>query len=115
MAIIHPTAVVDPKAELAEDVQVGPWAWIGPEVRIGAGTCVGQRVSIDGNTTIGVNCRFGNGAVVGSDPQDLKFRGEPTSVRIGDNTIVREYATVNRATGEGNVTSVGNRCFFDGV
>ncbi len=112
MTTIHPTAIVDPKAELASDVTVGPWAWVGPGARIGQGCSIGPRATVDGITVLGRGCRLETGAVVGTPPQDLKYRGEASEVRIGDETIVREYATINRATGEGQATIVGRNCFL---
>ena len=108
MSKIHPTAIVDPQAELAEGVEVGPWAWIGPRVRLGPDCRIGPRVLIDGNTRLGRGCRVGNGAVVGTEPQDLKYHGEPTQVRIGDGVVIREFVTINRASGEGQATVLGN-------
>ena len=101
MAKIHPTAIVEPKAELAEGVEIGPWAWIGSDVRIGPESKIGPRVMIDGDTKLGSRCQVFNGAVIGTVPQDLKFRGESTKVRIGDETVIREFVTINRACGEG--------------
>ncbi len=112
MAIIHPTAIVDPKAELAPDVTVGPWAWVGPGARIGQGCVIGPRTMVDGKTILGRGCRLEAGVGVGTPPQDLKYRGEASEVRIGEGSIVREYATINRATGEGQATIVGRNCFL---
>jgi len=85
---IHETAIVDPLAEVGEGVEVGPWAIIGPRVRVGDGTTVGPRVLIERDTEIGEDCRLANGAVLGTDPQDLKYKGEPTVLRVGDRTVV---------------------------
>jgi len=112
MAKIHPTAIVDSKAELADDVEIGPWTWIGPQVRLGPGCRIGQRVLIDGDTHLGKDCQIANGAVIGTEPQDLKYGGEPTRVRIGDQVTIREFATINRATGEGRATVIGNNVFL---
>jgi len=108
MTQIHPTAIVDPKAELAEGVEIGPWAWIGPQVRLGPDCRVGPRVVIDGDTRLGRGCRIANGAVIGTEPQDLKYQGEPTQVRIGDDVSIREFVTINRACGEGQITALGS-------
>jgi len=105
---IHPTAIVNPQAQLASDVGVGAYSFIGPEVKIGTGTTIGMHCVVDNNTTIGKNCRVYTGAVVGSIPQDLKFKGEKSFLKIGDNNIIREYATLNLGTGEGGLTQIGN-------
>ena len=109
---IHPTAIVDPAAELGAGVTVGPWALIGPGVSIGDGTEVGPRVLIERDTTIGEDCFIANGAVLGTDPQDLKFKGEKTTLQIGDRTIVREFATLNRGTSASGTTVVGSDCLL---
>ena len=105
---IHNTAVVSKKAKLAEDVVVGPFAVIGDGVEIGSGTRVGNHAVIEGNTTIGKNCELFTGAVVGSRPQDLKYKGEKVYLEVGDNNIIREYCTLNPGTEEGGKTIVGN-------
>ena len=110
---VHPTAVVDPRAELADGVTVGPYAVIGPHVTVGARTVVGDHVLLDGWTTIGEDCRLFHGAVVGTPPQDLKFRdGMRSRVVLGDRTVVREFASVNRATGEDEATAVGSDVYL---
>jgi UDP-N-acetylglucosamine acyltransferase len=111
-AKIHETAIVDPGAELAPGVQVGPRAILGPNVRVGAGTEIGPGVLIERNTVIGEGCRIFQGAVLGSDPQDLKFEGEDTWLRIGDRTQIREYATLNRGTAYSGETVVGSDCLL---
>jgi len=108
MADIHPTAIVDPKAKLAETVKVGPYSFIGPNVFIDEGTVIGANCVIDGNTRIGKNCRIFTGAVIGSIPQDLKFKGEETFLEIGDNNIIREYVTINLGTKATGKTIIGN-------
>lgn len=109
--MIHSTAVIDSRAELAADVSVGPYSVIGPEVRIGAGTEVGAHAVLEGRVAIGVRCRIGHGALIGGMPQDLKYKGGvPVGVRIGDDTVIREYVTIHRATREGLDTSVGDHC-----
>lgn len=110
---IHPTAIVHPKARLADAVAVGPYAVIGEHVTIGAGTQVGSHCVVDGRTTLGESCRLFTGAVVGSIPQDLKYRGEETVLVIGDRNVIREYATINPGTeGGGGKTTIGSDCFF---
>jgi len=111
-AIIHPTAVIDPAAELDDGVEIGPYAVIGPHVRIGAGTRIHPHAVIDGHTTIGARCEIFPGAAIGLRCQDLKFRGETTYVRIGDETVVRECVTINSSTGEGSATVVGRNCLL---
>ncbi len=105
---IHPTAIVDKKAELAGDVEVGPYCFIGPSVKIGKGTTIGPHAVIDGYTTIGSGNRIFTGAVIGSITQDLKFKGERSYVRIGNNNIIREYVTINMGTDRDSSTVVEN-------
>lgn len=107
MDLIDPRAVVDAGASLAPDVHVGPFAVIGPGVSVGRGTRVESAAFIAKDTTIGEDCYIGHGAVLGTDPQDLKYRNERTFLTIGNGTTVREYATVHRATGEGCATAIG--------
>jgi UDP-N-acetylglucosamine acyltransferase len=97
MVTVHPTAIVSPRAELGDGVVVGPWCMIGDDVRIGAGTVLYSNVIVDGHTTIGANNRFFHSAVIGTNPQDLKYKGEPTAVEIGDDNTIREFVTVNRS------------------
>ena len=98
---IHPTAVIDPAARLADDVQVGAFTLIGPDVEIGAGTVVGPHCSIHGPTRIGRDNRFVGHAAIGGEPQDKKFAGERVELRIGDRNTIREFVTINRGTGTG--------------
>lgn len=105
---IHPTAIVEKKAQLADGVEVGPYCFIGPNVKIGAKTTIGASAVIDGYTTIGKGNRIFTGAVIGSITQDLKYKGEKSYVRIGDNNIIREYVTVNMGTAKDSSTIVGN-------
>lgn len=105
---IQSTAQIAPSAQLAEDVEVGHYAIIGPEVKIDAGTKVGEHCVITGKTTIGKNCRIFTAAVVGSIPQDLKYRGEKTEIIIGDNNVIREYVTINLGTAASGKTVIGN-------
>jgi UDP-N-acetylglucosamine acyltransferase len=109
MARIHPTAIVDPQAQLAGDVEVGPYAVIGPTVRIDAGTTIGAHAVIEGHTTIGRDNRIFQFASVGADPQDKKYKGEPTRLEIGDRNTFREFVTVNTGTTQdAGVTRVGS-------
>ncbi len=112
MTKIHPTALVDAEAQLGQDVQIGPYAIIEKKVQIGDGSTVGPHAVLAQGTTIGKNCKISPGAVLGTVPQDLKFNDEETFVVIGDNTTIREYATVNRATDYSYYTRVGNDCLL---
>ena len=105
---IQSTAQISPEASLAPDVEVGHYAVIGPQARIGGGTKIGAHCLITGDTTIGKNCRIFSGAVIGTIPQDLKYKGEKTKVIIGDNNIIREYATINLGTSASGQTVIGN-------
>jgi UDP-N-acetylglucosamine acyltransferase len=105
----HPTALVDPRAKVAEGVEVGPYSVVGPGVSIGAGTVVMNHATVIGRTTIGRNNTIYPYAVIGGKPQDLKYRGEDTEVVIGDGNTFREFVTVNiGTTGGGGVTRIGN-------
>jgi len=105
---IHQTAVVSPKAELGKDVVVGPYSVINDNVKIGDGTILGSHVLIDKWTTIGKDNKIFSGAIIGSESQDLKFTGEKSFVELGDNNIIREYVTINRATKPNGITKLGN-------
>jgi UDP-N-acetylglucosamine acyltransferase len=106
---IHPTAVVDPAAEIDNSVVIGPYSVIGPQVRIGAGTEIGPHCIIDGVTTIGRDNRFYRYCSIGGMPQDKKYGGEPTRLEIGDRNTVREFTTFNTGTvQDGGVTRLGN-------
>jgi UDP-N-acetylglucosamine acyltransferase len=109
---IHPTAIVDPSAEIGDDVEVGPWAMVGPRCVIGTGSQISARATLEQNVRLGERVRIGIGAVLGGDPQDLKYRGEETWVDIGDESVVREYATINRGTAHSITTRVGRNCFL---
>jgi UDP-N-acetylglucosamine acyltransferase len=110
--VIHRTALVDPGAQVGQDVSVGPFAIIGPDVVIGDQCQIAGHVVIERNTRLGRAVRVGYGSVLGSDPQDLKYRGEETWVEVGDGTIIREYCTINRGTPATGRTAVGQRCFI---
>lgn len=112
MAEIATSAVVDRHAELDTDVEIGPYAIIGPNVRIGTGTTVGALAILDGYTVIGEECRIFPHAAVGLEPQDLKYKGGKCWLHIGDRTVVREFATLNPATEEGDATRVGSDCLL---
>jgi UDP-N-acetylglucosamine acyltransferase len=113
MMEIHSTAVVGPGAELAAGVIIGPYACIGGNVKIGKGTVIGPHVSIEGHTEIGEGNRISPFASIGSPPQDVGYRGEETRVIIGDNNVIREYVTINRATTKQDcVTRIGNENYI---
>ena len=108
---IHPTAIVDEQATLAEDVTVGPYAIIGPDVTLSAGVRVGSHAVVNGPTTIGKETVIFSHAVIGGDAQDLKFKGEEAFLQIGERNTFREFATVNRGT-MGGTTTIGNDNLF---
>jgi len=109
---IHPTAIVSKKAKLADGSRVGPYSIIGDNVVIGLSTKVGAHCVIEGNTTIGRSCEIFTGAVIGSKPQDLKYKDEKSFLELGDNNVIREYCTFNPGTQEGSKTVVGNNNLF---
>jgi UDP-N-acetylglucosamine acyltransferase len=107
---IHPTAIIDPSAVLGNGVEVGPLSYIGPNCRVGDGSKLFSHAVLQENVILGEGCEVSPGAVLGGKPQDMKFKGEETFVRIGNGSVIRECVTVNRASGEGNETVVGERC-----
>jgi UDP-N-acetylglucosamine acyltransferase len=109
---VHPTALIDPSAELAPGVVVGAPPPVGPHMRVGARTRIGSHVLIERDTTVGEECTLHQGAVLGTDPQDLKYMGEPTVLVVGDRTVIREYASLNRGTIASGVTRVGSDCML---
>lgn len=108
---IHKTAIIGDGARIHEAAEIGPYVIIGANVEVGAGTTIGAHAVIDGHTKIGSDCRIFPGASIGLEPQDLRYKGEPTGVIIGNKVIIREYATIHRATGEG-FTTIGDECFL---
>jgi len=113
MTAIAETAVISGEATLAHDVTVGPYAVIGAQVTIGAGTTIGPHVRIDGPATIGERNRFVGQCSIGTEPQDLKYKGERTELHIGDDNVFREFVTVNRGTvGGGGITTIASNNFF---
>ncbi|HZH03944.1 MAG TPA: acyl-ACP--UDP-N-acetylglucosamine O-acyltransferase [Myxococcaceae bacterium] len=113
MAKVHPTAIIESGARLHESVEVGPYAVIGSKVSLGAGTTVGSHAVITGRTTLGERNRVFSFASVGAVPQDLKYAGEDTELRIGDDNLIREFSTLNIGTsGGGGITRIGNRNLF---
>ena len=109
---IHPTALIDPSAELGAGVAIGPYAIIGPQVSVGDRCRLGPRVTLQRNVRLAEDVSIGDGSILGGDPQDLKYGGEETWVEIGPQTIIREYSTINRATSATFKTTVGARCFI---
>ncbi len=111
--MIHPTAIIDPKAEIDENVEIGPFSIINANVSIASGTWIGSHVTIDPYVDIGPDCQIYQYASIGAVPQAIKFRGEVTYLKIGRNTIVREFATLNRGTEfGGGVTRIGEDNFL---
>ena len=111
--MIHSTAIIDPKAKIDSNVKIGPYCVIGSNVQIGKNSIIQSHVSILGNTKIGENNIIYPFASIGSDPQDLKFKGEFTYLEIGNNNKIREYVTINPGTkGGGGLTKIGNNCLF---
>jgi UDP-N-acetylglucosamine acyltransferase len=109
MAEIHETAIVDKRAEIAGDVEIGPYCVVGPRVKIGKGTKLKYHVVVQGRTTLGAGNTLFSFASVGSEPQDLKYKGEPSELLIGDRNTIREYVSLNPGTtGGGMVTRVGD-------
>jgi UDP-N-acetylglucosamine acyltransferase len=111
-AQVHATAVIDDSAELAAGVTVGPYSVIGPNVVVGSGTTIGAHVVIERDTTVGNDCRLYSGAALGGDPQDLKYAGESSRLTIGDRTVVREFATLNRGSAARGSTDIGTDCLL---
>jgi len=109
---VHPTALVDPGAQLGADVSIGPFAIIGPDVTIGDGCRIGPRVTLERYVRLAAGVRIGEGSVLGGPPQDFKFKDEETWVEVGEGTVIREYATVNRGTSATGRTVIGSRCFL---
>lgn len=109
MADIHPSAVIDPKAELGERVSVGAFTLIGPHVRVGEGTSIGPHCVVEGRTTIGSDNRFFQFVSVGAAPQDKKYAGEPTELHIGNGNTIREFCTLNTGTAQDEgITRLGD-------
>lgn len=109
---IHATAIVDPDAHVPATASIGPYSIVGPRVVLGERVRVASHALIERDTRIGDDCVIHHGAVIGTDPQDLKYEGEPSRLEVGPCTVVREYCTLNRGTGEGGVTIVGANCLL---
>ena len=112
MKNIHATAIVSDDAKLAAGVEVGAFAMVGPGCEVAEGCVIAPRATLERNVRLARNVRVGIGAVLGGDPQDLKFQGEETTVEIGEGTVIREYSTINRGTSESFKTTVGRGCFI---
>lgn len=110
--MIQPLAYIHPNAKIAQNVVIEPFTTIAGDVEIGEGTWIGPNVTIMDGARIGKNCKIFPGAVISSVPQDLKFKGEQTTAEIGDNTVVREYVTLNRGTVDKHKTVVGKNCLI---
>ena len=110
---IHPMAIVDPKAEIGDNVFIGPYCLVGAHVQIGNGSKFHAHVYVQGNTKIGKENQFYPYSTIGTPPQDINYKNEPTRVEIGDNNIFREFVSVHRGTiKDGLLTKIGNNCFF---
>jgi UDP-N-acetylglucosamine acyltransferase len=109
---IHPTAIIDQSAVIGDNVSVGAYTIIGPDCVLGDNCEIGSSVAIHKWTELGKGVKVWHGASLGGDPQDLKYKGAKTRALVGDNTVVREFATINRSTGEGHDTVVGRNCFL---
>jgi len=106
---IHPSAIIDSKAEIGEDVTISPYAVIGPNVKINSGTWIGPHAVIEGPTTIGKDNKIFQFASIGAEPQDKKYKGEPTTLTIGDRNVIRESCTINRGTSQDiGTTTIGD-------
>jgi UDP-N-acetylglucosamine acyltransferase len=110
--LIHPSAIISKQAELAADVRVGPFAMVGDGCVISEGCVIAPHAVLERNVRLERNVQVGIGSVLGGDPQDLKFRGEDTTVEIGEGSVIREYSTINRGTAESMKTTVGRGCFI---
>ena len=111
--MIQPLAYIHPQAKIADNVVIEPFVTIYKDVVIGEGTWIGSNVTIMDGARIGKNCRIFPGAVISAPPQDLKYKGESTTLSIGDNTIIRECVTLNRGTAlDKNTTQIGQNCLL---
>jgi len=112
MTTIHPTAILEPGAQLGEGVAIGPYCVVGQHVRLGDGTTLASHVVVDGRTTVGRNCQLFPFACIGMKTQDLKFAGGMTYAEIGDGTVLREFTSVHTGTKDGEVTRIGGGCLI---
>ena len=111
-ARIHPTALIDSSAQIGNDADIGAFAIIGPGCVVGAECVIAARATLERNVLLGKQVKVGSGSVLGGDPQDLKFKGEHTTVEIGEGTTIREFTTINRGTSHSFKTMVGTNCFL---
>jgi len=110
---IHPTAIVDPAAQIGTDVELGPYSIIGPNVSIGERSTIQSHVVIEGDVVIGAGNFIGHGAIIGAPPQDLSFSLErKTKIAIGNKNVIREYCTIHRGSAEGSATKIGDNNFL---
>jgi UDP-N-acetylglucosamine acyltransferase len=112
MTGIHPSAIIDPGATIGNNVSIGAFSMVGPDCVIGDGCVIAPRATLERHVRLAENVKVGIGSVLGGDPQDLKFKGEVTTVEIGANTTIREYTTINRGTSQSYKTTVGENCFI---
>ena len=111
--MIHKSSVIDKGAKIGKDVKIGPFCYIGSKVQIGDNAELVSNIHIEGNTKIGKGTKIYPFASIGTQPQDLKYKGESNSLEIGENNVIREYVTINPGTaGGGNKTVIGNNCLF---
>ena len=111
--MIHKSSVIDTKAKISKNVKIGPFCYIGPNVELGENIELISNVHLEGNTKIGSKTKIFPFASIGTQPQDLKFKGEKNSLEIGENNIIREYVTINPGTvGDKSKTTIGNNCLF---
>ena len=111
--MIHNSSIIDKKAKISSEAKIGPFCYVGPDVKLSANVELVSNVHIEGNTTIGQGTKIFPFASIGTQPQDLKFKGEKNSLVIGENNLIREYVTINPGTeGGGSKTIVGNNCLF---
>lgn len=111
MTSIHATAIVDSATKIGNNVEIGPYAIVGPGCELGDGVSLAAHAILERNVKLASGVKVGSGSIIGGDPQDLKYAGEETFVEIGANTVVREYATINRGTRESLRTTIGSGCF----
>jgi UDP-N-acetylglucosamine acyltransferase len=111
-ARIHPTALVSPDAQIGSDVEIGAFVIVGEGCTIGDGCVLAPRAMLERNVILERNVKIGSGSILGGDPQDLKFKGEHTTVEVGEGTTIREYSTINRGTTHSFKTTIGKHCFI---
>ena len=109
---IHPTSIVNSRAQIPENVEIGPYSIVEDNVSIGEGSKIHSNVLIKSGTNIGKKCEILTGVVIGEKPQDLKYNNEETSVVLGDNCIIREYSTIHKGTSDRKITQVGSNCLL---